>query len=394
MTNFLVNPDKRKLLLISQNFPPELTASTVLVNNIFKYYKGDFTAIAGFVGGRFDSSFHPPCKTYYLTPPDNYILKRIYYKVMPRLRFINKWLMLRIARKENPSVIFGNYPEPEFFISSYEVSKKLNVPFYSYFHDLWTENMHSKFELNQALKWEELIVKNSKKVICCSEFQQEYFKSKYNIESLLLLHPVPDDEVKNLAYKKIPHRIEKNICFVGSLSNAMNTDALITLSKAVKLLPSEYKIDWYPIQEISIDYLKSIGFETERITIHVLPTHEMKKEVSNADILFAPLSFKNCSEHEVKTVFSNKILTYLPTGRPILVFSPPDSYHSTSARNDGWGYVVDKDDINTLANSILHLANNEILQEKVVNNAIKEANKRKASYQADKIMEWILDETQ
>ncbi len=387
-----MNTDNSKLLLISQNFPPELTASTVLVYNIFKYYKGNFSAIAGFVGGRLDSNFHPPCKTYYLTPPDNDILKRIYYKVIPRLRFINRWLMLRIARKENPSIIFGNYPEPEFFISSYEVSKKLNVPFYAYFHDLWTENMHRKFELNQALKWEEIIVKNSKKVICCSEFQQLYFKSKYNIETELLLHPVPDDEVLNLTYKTIAKKKEKRIAFVGSLSNAMNTDALITLTKAIKTLPAEYKLYWYPIQDISVDYLKLVGFETDRIVIQVLTTYEMKKEVSNADILFAPLSFKNCSEHEVKTVFSNKILTYLTTGRPILVYSPPDSYHSTSAEKDGWGYVVDKDDIITLANSILHLANNEILQKNIVNNAIKEANKRKASYQADKIYSWISSE--
>ena len=388
-----MNPNNRKLLLISQNFPPELTASTVLVNNIFKYYKGEFTAIAGFVGGRIEPGFHPPCNTYYLTPPNNYLLKRIYYKIMPRLRFFNKWRMLRLARKENPSAIFGNYPEPEFFISSYEVAEKLKVPFYAYFHDLWTENMHRKFELNQALKWEEIIVKNSKKVVCCSEFQQQYFKSKYNIDTELLLHPVPDDEVINLSFKKIPKRIEKKICFVGSLSNAMNTDALITLSKAVKLLPPEYKIYWYPIQEISKDFLRSIGFETDRINIRVLPTFEMKKAVSESDILFAPLSFKNCSEHEVKTVFSNKILTYLTAGRPILVYSPPDSYHSISAAREGWGYVVDIDDAKLLADSIINLSSDEKLQKKIVAGAIKEAEKRKASYQADKIKEWIIEET-
>ena len=46
---------------------------------------------------------------------------------------------------------------------------------------------------------------------------------------------------------------------------------------------------------------------------------------------------------EVRTVFSTKILEYLVSGRPIVVFAPEGSYHAESAKKNGWGYVVTED---------------------------------------------------
>ncbi len=379
-------------MIISQNFPPELTASTVLVNNIFKYYKGNMHAIGGFVYGRMESNYPPPCPTDYLIPPANQLFKRVYYKLMPRLRFINKWLMYLIVKREKPSVIFGNYPEPEFFISSFELAQKLHIPFYAYFHDLWRENMHRRFDVKQAKRWEQIIIENSARVICCSEFQQAYFKSKYGITTDLLLHSIPDHEIQNLAYIATPDRKEKIIVFVGSISDAMNTDALVTLSHAIQLLPDEYVLHWYPIQDIPLTLLEKKGFDTRKIKIIVAPTADMKEAITKADILFAPLSFKNCSTNEVKTVFSNKILSYLTAGRPILVFSPPDSYHSTYAKKDGWGYVVADDDKSKLAQAIQILCQDIPLQQQIVSDAMKEASKRCSSNQAAKLYQWVINE--
>ncbi len=392
LNNTTVINTEPKLLIISQNFPPELTASTVLVNNIFKYYPGNMHAIGGFVGGRMESNYPPPCPTDYLLPPANQLLKRGYYKLMPRLRFINKWLMLQIVKREKPSVIFGNYPEPEFFISSFEIAQKLRIPFYAYFHDLWFENMHRSFDVKQAKRWEKPIVENSARVICCSEFQQQYFKSKYGINTDLILHPVPDNEIQNLGYTPVPARKERIILFVGSLSDPMNTDALATLSHAIQLLSDEYVVHWYPIQDIPLSLLEKKGFDTSKIKIIVAPTAEMKRAITKADILFAPLSFKNCSTHEVRTVFSNKILSYLTAGRPMLVFSPPDSYHSIHAKKDGWGYVVEDDDRSKLAQAIQILCHDIPLQQQIVAGAIEEANKRCSSNQAAKLYQWVLNE--
>jgi hypothetical protein len=387
------NTKKPKILVISQNFPPELTASSVLVNNIFSYYKGNFEAIAGFMFGRYSDNFKAPCKTTYLKPPDSYFIKRIYYKFTPKLRFINKFLIKRLVKKIKPDIIFGNYPEIEFFISSYEVSKELNIPYYAYFHDLWEENMHKDKARRQAHYWEKEIVLGSSRVICCTEFQQEHFLKKYGVSTFLLKHPIPDSDIENYKIEAQKEFIEKRIVFIGSLSKAMNQDALITISKSLKFLPDNYKLIWYPIQDISIDYLKFEGFETEKIEIKVVSTSEMKTAVNNADLLIAPLSFKNCSAEEVKTVFSNKLLTYLVSGRPILVFSPEDCYHSINSKESGWAWVVDKDGEHNLANEILQFMNDPILKLNTINNALAETKRRKSSVVAGELLNMVMEDS-
>jgi glycosyltransferase involved in cell wall biosynthesis len=387
------NTKKPKILVISQNFPPELTASSVLVNNIFSYYTGDFEAIAGFVFGRYSEDFKAPCKTTYLTPPDNYFLKRGYYKLTPKFRFVNKFLIRRLVKKIKPDIIFGNYPEIEFFISSFEIAKELNIPFYAYFHDLWEENMHNANLRRIANYWERKIILGSSRVICCTEYQQSYFKKKYGVSTSLLLHPIPDSDIENYKIEEIKEAGEKNLVFIGTLSKAMNQDALITISKSLKYLPDNYKLVWYPIQDIPLDLLKSEGFDTDKIIVKVVSTDEMKRAVKSADLLLAPLSFKNCSEEEVKTVFSNKLLTYLVSGRPILVFSPEDCYHSVSANENGWAYVVDKNGEQNLANEILTFINNSVLKQKTIDAAREETEKRKSSVIAGELLKMVLEDT-
>ena len=69
-----------------------------------------------------------------------------------------------------------------------------------------------------ALKWEKIILTQSKRLICCTTFQQDYYKHKYGVDSYLLLHPVLDEKIANFkGYIKRTERVNKKIAFVGSL---------------------------------------------------------------------------------------------------------------------------------------------------------------------------------
>lgn len=381
-----------RLLIISQNFPPELTASSVLVNNIFAFYKDNMQAIAGFVFGKKAESFNAPCKTYYLVPPDNYYLKRLYYKFTPLFRSYNKFLMKRLVKKINPSVIFGNYPEIEFFIDSYEIARELNIPFYAYMHDLWEENMHKKKSLEIAQKWEKEILLNSTRVFCCTENQQDYYFKKYGIKCDLLLHPVPDSDLDRLSINTESIN-NGEIAFVGSLSAAMNQDALMKFSHAIASMDSHYKLVWYPIQDIPMERLQKLGFDTSRIEIRVVNTNEMRQALRSAEYLLAPLSFENCSHLEVQTVFSNKLLTYFISGRPILVFSPENSYHAQSAKQYNWGFVIDKDDKEYVKQKLSWLTEHKTFQVEIIEGAIKEAHRRKSSSVASELNSFVIKDS-
>ena len=377
-----------KLLMISQHFPPELSASTVLVNNILKYYTGDLAAIAGFAYNRYVKGFIPPCETFYLKPFNNYFVKRIYYKLAPRLRFWNRAQMYRITKKIKPDIIFGNYPEIEFFVSSFEVAKKLNIPFYAYFHDLWAENMERSFDKKMAKKWEQKIVMESKRLICCTESQQEYYKLKYGRDSDLISHSIPDEEIfENYVLNRKYN--EGEIAFVGSLSKPMNLDILKTISKTLLQFPPEFKLCWYPILPIDKNYLESIGFDLSRIDIQVIDTETMKERIKHSEFLLAPLSFRNGSKHEIETVFSNKLLIYLVSQRPILVVGPSYSNHAKCASKNGWGYVIDDDNADFLKKKIIELRGNIGTQEDLVRQAMHEARRRRSSDGASKLYKMV-----
>ncbi len=379
-----------KLLIISNSFPPLLDASAVLVNNIFSKYRGNMFAIGGTTFTKFDHSFKPPCETKYIRFPRNY-----FFSILSNFHlyffWFYYWYLFFLVKKIKPDIIFGNYPHEVMFVASYKVARKLNIPFYAYMHDLWeenTENDRAKF----ATKWEGEILKHSKRVICCTSKQQEHYKLKYGIETDLLLHPIPDEDLVGLKYNIVNSSIVE-VAFVGSDSSAMNRDALKTISRAITYLPDQYKLTWYPINDIPLDNLNKMGFDTSKIEIKLVSTQEMRSCIKKSTILIAPLSFKNCSLSEVKTVFSNKLLTYFITGRPILVYSPENSFHSISAKKDGWGMVVSEEDEINLANQIKFLSENETIQKEVVQMAIEEAQKRSASSQAKNLYEWVIADT-
>lgn len=385
----MTEKNKSKLLVISNSFPPLLDASAVLVNNIFSKYEGELYAIGGTTFTKYDPDFKAPCETKYIRFPRNW-----FFAVLSNYHISFFWVyyfyLLYQVRKIKPALIFGNYPHEVMFVASYKVAKKLKIPFYSYMHDLWEENTENK-RRKFASKWEKEVLSNSKRVLCCTEKQQEHYFSKYGIHTDLLHHPIPDEDNEGVCFNPLQTEI-KEIAYVGSNSAAMNRDALITLSKAMKYLPDQYKFVWYPIIDMPMDYLKIMGFDTSKIEIRVVSTQEMRSCLKQSAILFAPLSFKNCSDSEVKTVFSNKLLTYFISGRPILVFSPKDSFHSICASKDGWALVVDKDDEKELANQIHYLINNESLQYQIVQKTIEESLRRKASLQAEKLKRWVIED--
>ncbi len=95
---------------------------------------------------------------------------------------------------------------------------------------------------------------------------------------------------------------------------------------------------------------------------------------------------------EVRTVFSTKLLEYMVSGRPILVFAPAGSFHAISARKGDWGYVVDEDSPEKIANAILKMLNDDNLCSKLVGNAFVEAKSRNASIYANELLEWVTED--
>jgi glycosyltransferase involved in cell wall biosynthesis len=381
------------LTVVSSAFPPQVAGSSILLTNLLSYYPGTLNAVAGY--GRYlksDPFFLPPCPVKYLALPrilgglDNSLRRR-----SPEItcRAIRSSIR-RQLKKLGTSIVFGAYPRDDYFVAAFLAARDLGLPFYAHMHDLWIENMSPGSPLARfAEKWEPIIIRESRRVLCMTEAMQKYYREKYGLQTDLLPHTIREQDL-NMTLRA-PAMPAPTVLFVGAVSPPMNLDALKVLAAASELLPSEYELLY--CTSMDLQALKQQGIQSNRLRAQYVSRAEVQRLQSEAHVLIAPLSHKNGSIEEVRTVFSTKLCEYLVSGRPIIVFAPEDSYHAESARRNGWAYVVTEDSPAALADAIVRVVTDDVLAAGIVRHALEEANSRNARRHAERLHEWVLEDT-
>ncbi len=383
-------PKKQKLVISCITLPPLVIGSTILMTNLFNSYKGPIEAIAGWeYGAKSDKNFRPPCKTHYLKLPP------FIQRIAERFPFIYFFMIQKFVKKKlsaiKPDAVFAACtPDGLFFTATFIACKQLNIPFWGHMHDLWLENTSpDSFHYKLAQKWENKISQEAEKIFCMTSTQLDYYKKKYNRSYEIIPHCVAGSMLP--AARAMPKTTNpeesKTILYTGNISRTMNLDALHRFIKCIDHLPSNYKIKM--LTSLNKKQCQDLGIFHKRIQYDWVSVEESRCALKEADVLFLPLSFENCSELEVKTVFATKTLDYLLSGTPILVFSPKDSYHSISARESQWGDVVDVCNEEILATRLINLASDINLRAKIVTNAYQEAERRNPQYYADRLYKLI-----
>jgi glycosyltransferase involved in cell wall biosynthesis len=251
-------------------------------------------------------------------------------------------------------------------------------------HDLWEENTITWFQKKLARKLEPLVMKESFKIFTMTSTQSLYYLKKYNINTQILPHTIPSCSLHPSPKQKENHK-NINILFSGNISPSMNLDALQQFVSIVPLLPENYKVTM--LIPLTLQQLKSYNLYHERIHYDWKSSSEARLIQQSSDILFLPLSFKNCSLSEVYTVFATKTLDYLISRTPILIFAPSQSFHAIDAKKKKYALVCDSDNENSLLSQIQILANNKNLRELLVQNALEEATNRSALLWANFLFE-------
>jgi glycosyltransferase involved in cell wall biosynthesis len=286
----------------------------------------------------------------------------------------------------------GTLPHDVYIVAAFLAARELRLPFYAHMHDLWIENMRPGSPLAQfAASWEPVILKQATRVLCMTEAMQEYYERKYGIRSYLLPHTIAERDLHKIPCGISPARmVSPKVLFVGTVSPPMNLDALKVLAAASELLPPSYDLIFCTSTDKAT--LDRLGIRSSRLRVMYVSRAEVQRLQSEAHVLVAPLSHKNCSMDEVRTVFSTKLLEYLISGRPIVVFAPQGSYHAESAHERSWGYVVTEDSPAALAKAIMTVVTDEDLAASLVRGALTEALSRNAKTHAERLHHWVVSD--
>lgn len=380
------------LTVVTHSFPPRVSASAILMTNILSAYSGNLSVLSGHIHRQtFDPTFVPPCPTRYLIPPQ--MFPRIYGALRKRHPAVASYFMVRVIqqslRQLGTKLVLATYPFDELLVAAFRAAQKLGLPFYAYMHDLWEENTAQGSRRRRfAEQWEPIILTKSTRILCVTETMQWHYEKKYGVSTELLQHSIPDRDFLSAPTElQHPKMAKPTVLFSGGVSRQFNLDALRVLTAASELLPPDY--DLILATHFTADKLTQLGLNSTRLQVKHVSRSDLRRFQSKAHVLIAPLSHKNCTQDEVKVLFSTKLLTYLLSGRPIIVFAPADSYHAESAKKNGWGYVVTEDSPTALASAIITVVQDSNLSAQLVENAFREARSRHAKYQAQHLHHWV-----
>lgn len=380
------------LTVVARGFPPQVSGSPILLANLLSGYTGKVNAVVGYSAyAQYDPAFLPPCPVHYLALPRRFpiLCDRLERRLPSVFRGSVQIAIRRALRTLGTDVVMAAFPQETYVVASFLAARQLRLPFYVHMHDLWAENIPTGTTAARfAALWEPRVLRQATRVLCMTEAMQKHYEKKYGIQTDLLPHCVPEQDYARAPSHVHPARMAPpTVLFVGAVSAEMNQHALQVLAAASELLPKEYELLF--CTSFNLATLKRFGIQSSRLRAQYVSREEVQRLQTEAQVLVAPLSHQDCSMHEVQTVFSTKLLEYLVSGRPIVVFAPATSYHAVSAHEHGWGYVVTENSPQALATAIVQVATDDTLAATLVQGARQEAQSRRAMHHAARLQEWV-----
>lgn len=170
---------------------------------------------------------------------------------------------------------------------------------------------------------------------------------------------------------------EKKITYIGKI-NRDNFDVINDLVKAVdKLNVSQNKCKFFIYTPTDSIFIKQHIVESSNIKIQKsVPHKEIPFILSNSDILFLPLSFKEKSKKYTRLSISTKVTEYMASNRPIIVYAPPDIALTEYVNKYRIASLVTERDVNKLIHTVQELLNNQDKSKRLASRAFTLAREK------------------
>jgi len=265
----------------------------------------------------------------------------------------------RIVREEGCEAVVAFTGDLLNLPASALASRTAWLPYYVYVCDYYSNQWVNPVLRLAARRMEPWLMRGAAGVIVPNDFMRAELRRRFGIEAHVICHSC------DLAqYGAAPARFEDSavsVVYTGAVSPAQS-DALQNLLQAVALV-DERPIDVHVYTGQSRAVLEQLGVHGRFAHHGHEPLSSMPAVQKQSDILFLPLSFESPYPELIRTASPFKMSEYLASRRPILVHAPPDCFLSWYFRRYECGLVVDQPDPKMLAESIVRLASDEILQE-------------------------------
>lgn len=380
---------KKKILLISQHFYPEIGSAANRMKNIYIELKEKgFDVKVLTLEPRYPSRELYEDKQFWNEPlidekdiiridpsikkHSGSILKRLYLYLEVMVRFIGSIF----KQKAEFDYIFVTSPPIFVGVAGLIAKWKLKAPLILDIRDLWPESLtgvqvfSNPLILKTAYKVEDILYKKATKIIVNSRSFIQYMTNKNVSKDKITFLPNSLTE-SELAYKEA--QLEKEnitVIYTGNLGLAQD---LHKFMKTAALLKENTSINFSIIgygkntNEVK-NYIESNGLSN--VTLHTAKSrNETLKLVASADIAYVSL----VNQEVFKTVLPGKIIDYMCVKKPII--GDVAGYASEIIQEANCGMILKEDTPEELVENIYKLANDPNLRKNYGENGYQYAYK-------------------
>ncbi len=346
------------------------TGGTIAVlNNIVEYFSPEEAILVGrphLLNDKQQWGTHLP-KLYHLNPllpPKGRTNK---YRRLLGMRRVERRLK-QIAKAENCTRILSIFPDEFVMRAACNVSKQLDLPFYTWFHNTYLDNRHG-YWLKLAERWQPEFFDHAKVNFVMSEGLQSYYREVYpHIKFEPLEHGFVIPEVTYQAPPQPKGKIK--FMFSGSLNESC-MDASIRLFKHIIANP-DYELHVFTSNN---NFLDEYGITGQNVVRYgFVPWSEFIKKLPEFDVMLLPHGFDGGqTDAEYRTIFPTRTIPLLYSNRPILAHSPAHAFLSDFLKKRDCAEVVEVKDAQAIQTAIDTLIHNENRRNQLVKNAIDTA---------------------
>ena len=259
------------------------------------------------------------------------------------------------------------FPDEFHLIAATLAAKKLSIPIYPYFHNLYYENKQGFSAIIAKLVQKKLFAQAPWVYLISDGLLKELSPLYPNIDFRVLTHATIIDEIRTNHDKSVKQKIQ--VTFLGHINNS-NIDAMSFL---LNTLEQREDVIINLITSTSKHVLKKEKLLKNNVIIQSnFSDVEVIQKLRISNLLLLPHGFTGAlSDAEYRSIFPTKTIQYLLSGSPILALLPHNCYLQDFLSKNQCAFSITNKNEQEIFSILNHIKNNSNEIERVTNNARK-----------------------
>jgi len=362
----------KKLLVVTTGAYPPVGGTSIVLNNILDRFNPSEIVLAG------EQSYGTNLKDW--TMPDYHVhFFRHSYIYGRRGSEYLKWLILpkivkefeQLIKDQKIDIVFGVFPGEFYVYAVYLAAKKLNKPFYTWWHNTYLDNRIGVLKI-LAKYIQAKLFNASKTIFTISEGMNNYLKNNYpdisnKLQPLLHGFEIPDRDINEISID-IEDKNKLRFLLTGNINHS-NLDSTIRLVKTILNMKENHEVHY--CGSSSKENWLAMGIDHPNLFIHgFIPFEDLIKKFSEVDIMLFTHGFGGkLTQAEYQTIFPTRTIPLLYSGKPILAHLPEDTSIHTFLNEFNCAEIVTTKNREDIVQSIEKLSSDKEYRKLLVSNA-------------------------